>query len=143
MVSVHGLREVAGLVAIDQSPRIVNDETRAGGVRKVAWDNLWPSVHFRFPWGQPDLEPEPPAEVIAALGESALGFLTFDHARVRRLLLDHFAADWADVLPRIDVPVWVATGRLSPFYDLAGMQWLAQHSLRIAAGLQPQRPLRT
>jgi pimeloyl-ACP methyl ester carboxylesterase len=33
--------------------------------------------------------------------------------------------DWRDVLPRIDVPTWVVTGRHSPFYDLDGMEWFA------------------
>lgn len=125
MLSVHGLRGIAGLVVIDQSPRIVNDETWRYGVRKVAWDNLWDSVHFRFGWGTPELEPAPRDDVAAVLGDDMASFMTFDHARVRRLFLDHFTADWTDVLPRVDVPVWVATGGLSPFYDLEGMQWLA------------------
>ncbi|MBI4943480.1 MAG: alpha/beta hydrolase [Actinobacteria bacterium] len=125
MLSVHGLRGITALVTIDQSPRIVNDETWSYGVRKVAWDNLWESVHFTFPWGEPQLEPAPPAHVAAAVGSDLGSFMTFDHARVRRLFLDHFAADWTDVLPRLDVPVWVTTGGLSPFYDLEGMQWLA------------------
>jgi len=34
-------------------------------------------------------------------------------------------ADWRDVLPQVDVPTWVVTGRLSPYCDVEGMHWFA------------------
>ena len=50
---------------------------------------------------------------------------SFPHLGLRPLLLDHFVADWRDVLPRIAVPTWVVTSKFSPLYDLVGMEWLA------------------
>jgi non-heme chloroperoxidase len=120
MFAVTGTDRIARFVAIDQSPKIVNDEQWHWGIRKVTWDNAYDGVHFRSEWGEPELEPAMPEG--AAM---AWTWQSFDHDRVRRLLLDHFVADWRDVLPRIPVPTWVVTGRLTPFYDLEGMKWFA------------------
>jgi pimeloyl-ACP methyl ester carboxylesterase len=120
MFSISGTRRIRRFVAIDQSPKITNDEHWAWGVRKVAWDNVYDCVHFRADWGEPELEPPMPEG--AAMGRT---WQTFDHDQVRKLLLDHMVADWRDVLPRIDVPTWVVTGRLSPYYDVEGMAWFA------------------
>jgi non-heme chloroperoxidase len=120
MFSMSGLGRIKRFVAIDQSPKIVNDETWRWGVRKVTWDTVYDVVRFRAELGDPDLEP--PAPVGAAVG---MTWETFDHESVRKLLLDHMVADWRDVLPRVVIPTWVVTGRLSPYYDLAGMEWFA------------------
>jgi non-heme chloroperoxidase len=120
MFSISGLDRIARFVAIDQTPKITNDEDWTWGVRKVTWDNVYDCVHFRADWGEPELEPPMPEG--SAMGRT---WETFDHDNVRKLLLDHMVADWRDVLPRITVPTWVVTGRLSPYYDLEGMEWFA------------------
>jgi len=125
MFSLYGTRRVGRFVAIDQSPRITNDDSWRWGVRKVEWDNVWDAVNFRFSWGNLEMEPPVPDAVQQALPGQDVNFGQYPHARVRRLFLDHFVADWRDVLPRIDVPTWVVTGRHSPFYDLDGMAWFA------------------
>lgn len=124
MFSISGLDRVGRFVAIDQSPKITNDESWTWGVRKVTWDNVYDCVHFRADWGIDDYdENEPPVPEGSAMAST---WENFDHDKVRKLLLDHFVADWRDVLPRITVPTWVVTGRFSPFYDLEGMQWFAR-----------------
>jgi pimeloyl-ACP methyl ester carboxylesterase len=125
MFSLYGTRRIAKFVAIDQSSRITNDNTWRWGVRKVEWENVWDAVNFGFSWGNPELEPPLPDIVQQALPDLNVNFGNYPHARVRQLLLDHFVADWRDVLPRIDVPTWIVTGRYSPFYDLDGMKWFA------------------
>lgn len=121
MFAVSGTARVGRFVAIDQSPKIINDEHWPWGIRKVTWDNAYDCVHFRTDWGDPQLEPPMPEG-------SAMSWTwqSFDHDKVRKLLLDHFVADWRDVLPRIDVPTWVVTGRLAPYYELEGMEWFAK-----------------
>ena len=122
MFAISGLDRVGRFVAIDQSPKITNEETWSWGVRKVTWENVYDCVHFRVDWGIDD-DNEPPVPEGSAM---SLTWQTFDHDAVKRLLLDHFVADWRDVLPRISVPTGVVTGRFSPFYDLEGMQWFAR-----------------
>jgi pimeloyl-ACP methyl ester carboxylesterase len=121
MMAVSGLNRIGRFVAIDQSPKIVNDEDWRWGLRGVTWENVYDCVHFRVEWGgDPDLEPPMPEG-------SAMSWTwqVFEHDLVKKLLLDHFVADWRDVLSRISVPTLIVTGRLTPFYDLEGMEWAA------------------
>jgi pimeloyl-ACP methyl ester carboxylesterase len=85
----------------------------------VTWQNAYDCVHFRTGWGDADLEPPMPEGSPMPLDWKP------DLDSRRTLLLDHFVADWRDVLPRIDKPTWVVTGRLSPYDDLDGMKWFA------------------
>jgi non-heme chloroperoxidase len=119
MFAIWGTQRVGRFVAIDQSPKIINDEGWKWGVRKVNWDNAYDCVHFRAEWGNPELEPPMPEGSPMPLEWKS------DLDNRRTLLLDHFVADWRDVLPRINTPTWVVTGRLSPYYDLDGMKWFA------------------
>jgi pimeloyl-ACP methyl ester carboxylesterase len=125
MLSLYGTQRIGKFVSIDHSPKIINDEDWRWGLRKVEWENVWESVNFRFAWGNAELEPARPAHVQAAFPDMDAKFDSFPHPGLRPILLDHFVADWRDVLPRIDVPTWVVTSKFSPFYDLGGMEWLA------------------
>jgi non-heme chloroperoxidase len=120
MFTISGFDRIDRFVAIDQSPKIINDEHWGFGVKQVTWANAYDCVHFRAEWGAPGLEPDLPE------GSSmAEPWEDFDHEAVRKLLLDHFVADWRDVLPRIPVPTWVITGRLTNYYFPEGQQWFA------------------
>lgn len=122
--SLYGTDRVAAFVAVDQSPKIVNDETWRWGLRSIEWSNLWDAANHRVQWGDPSLEPPTPSHVQQLLAEA--GALTeHPEGSVRPLMLDHFSADWRDVIPSIGVPSWVATGRHSPGFPLEGMQWFA------------------
>jgi pimeloyl-ACP methyl ester carboxylesterase len=120
MFSISGFDRIERFVAVDQSPKIVNDERWGFGVKQVTWDNVYDCVYFRAEWGTPGLEPDVPES--SSMGEP---WENFPHDQMRKLLLDHFVADWRDVLPRIPVPTWVITGRLTNYYFPEGQQWFA------------------
>ncbi len=123
MFSISGFARIERFVAIDQSAKIINDESWSFGVKQVTWANAYECVNFRAEWGTPGMEPEPPeGSSEAASWES---FDNDDHHATRKLLLDHFVADWRDVLPRIPLPTWVITGRLTNFYNPEGQRWFA------------------
>ncbi|MFF1831084.1 alpha/beta fold hydrolase [Paenarthrobacter sp. NPDC058040] len=126
MFSLHGTSGVIKFVAIDQSPKIVNEGDWTYGVRKVTWANVWECVNFETTWGDPELEPTGPESANELLERSTRLRLSFPHGHNRRLLLDHFVADWRDVLPRITIPSWVVTAKHTPYYDVEGMEWFAQ-----------------
>jgi len=122
--SLYGMDRVSAFVSVDQSPKILNDETWSWGLRSVEWSNLWDAVNHRVQWGDPAREPPMPPHVQQLLADA--GALTeYPVGSVRPLMLDHFSADWRDVIPAIDVPSWVVTGRHSPGFPLEGMQWFA------------------
>lgn len=112
---------VSALVAIEQSPKIVNDETWSYGVRSIDWSNAYAAACFKTDWSSPNAEPPMPPEVELAYKT----FAEFPHEQMRPLLVDHYMADWRDVLPRIEIPVLVAVGGRSPFYTIEGQQWFA------------------
>lgn len=121
MFACSGLDRVGRFVAIDQSPKIINEEGWSAGVRKVTWENAYDCALFRAERGDPDREPSLPEGASMAWTSDA-----FDHEKARKLRLDHFVADWRDVLPRVTVPTWVVTGGLAPLFDLEGMEWFAE-----------------
>jgi non-heme chloroperoxidase len=123
---LFGAGRARAFVAIDQSPKITNDESWAWGVRSVEWANLWDCVNGRFQWGNPSLEPPLPPHVAQLLSDVG-GLTEFSDGVVLQLLVDHFAADWRDVVPTVKVPSWVATGRYSPSFPPEGMQWLVDN----------------
>jgi pimeloyl-ACP methyl ester carboxylesterase len=122
---LFGTNRVRAFAAIDQSPKITNDESWAWGVRSVEWSNVWDSVNGRFQWGEPSLEPPMPPHVGQLFAEVG-GLTDFPAGSVLQLMVDHFTADWRDVIPTVHVPSWVATGRYSPSFPLEGMQWFAE-----------------
>lgn len=122
MLSISGFERVARFVAIDQSPKIVNDDDWGWGVKNVTWDNLDDCVNFRIKWSNEDQEPALPKG--SQMGEEP--WETFDHAAVSKLFLNHFVSDWRDQLARIQVPTWVVTSRFTNYYHREGMEWVVQ-----------------
>jgi pimeloyl-ACP methyl ester carboxylesterase len=120
MYSISRVAPVERFVAVEQSPKLTNDEHWSWGARGLDWDNVYDIAYMRAVLGQPELEPPMPEGAAMGMTEEA-----FDHDKVSPLRLDHLVADWRDVLPRISVPTWVVTGRLSPYYDVGGMEWFA------------------
>lgn len=130
LFSLYGTRDVSRFVAIDQSPKIVNDETWKWGVFDVEWPHAWEQVNMRHPWGKPDREPDLTEAVARERAKLVHHHDNFGHEQVTQLLMDHFVSDWRDVLPRIDIPTWVVTGRRNPYYHAEGMEWFAQQVQR-------------
>lgn len=120
MFSIFGVDPIARFVAIEQTPKLVNEEGWNWGVRGLTWDNVHDLAYFRQELGQPELEVLIPEGTAMAATEH-----TFDHTKVNKLRLDHLVADWRDVLPRIPIPTWVVGGRRNGYYDFGGMEWFA------------------
>lgn len=116
---------ITAFVAVDQSPKIVNDENWQWGLRGITEQNVFDAAHFRFEWFDNGREPILPKHVQELLDSIHPSWDTFPIDKARRLLIDHLVADWRDVVPRIPVPTLVITGRHTPFYELDGMRWFA------------------
>ena len=123
-VSLAGGDALSKFVAIDQSPRIINDANWPWGVRGVGWTTMRAQLDGELGWGDPSREPEPSAGVLAML-ENAGGIMDFQTSPLAALKLDHFVSDWSDVVPELRVPTWVVTGGHSPSFPLEGMEWFA------------------
>ena len=122
-LSLFGTTSVAAIVGIDQSPRIINDETWQWGVRHITWPQLESQILGQVGWSDPEREPTAPPHVLQMLQE--VGGIDDFFQSPLTLRFDHFTADWRDVVPTIDVPLWVVTGEHSPSFPLEGMRWVA------------------
>ncbi|MBX5206741.1 alpha/beta fold hydrolase [Rhizobium sp. NZLR11] len=125
MFSLFGTKDVSKFVAIDQSPRLVNDNSWNWGIRNVHWESVWDQANFIRPFGE-GRDPARPAPVREIFGDGeGDSFDGFDHSSATQLLLNHLVSDWRDVLPLVTIPVWVVTGRKTPYYLYEGMEWMA------------------
>jgi len=132
-VDLHGTAEIERLVIIDESARIVNDATWSRGVWGVTWDLLEAQAGGTAPWGAMDREPALPSDVLRMFHEVG-GFSSFGSVPLA-LRIEHFATDWRDVVPRVDVPTWIVAGRNSMSFPTSAMEWytrvLADSSLTV------------
>jgi non-heme chloroperoxidase len=131
MIDLFGTQGLAGLVLIDQTPRMLNDTHWNLGHYDLTSDTL---AEFIAGFGSEELRnrqrfsrlteglPAPPDWLIPLLLEAR------HRGLAKPLLLDHAAQDWTDVLPRIDLPTLVVGGRHSEL-------WPVEHAAFIAAAV--------
>jgi non-heme chloroperoxidase len=126
---LYGDDRLRGVVSVDQTPKMVNDESWPYGFYGLDRTN----VGTFFAAGIPDtgrgLRGDRMAglqRVHAALGGRDLRFSDPQAPDTRPLLQNHVEADWRDVIARLRVPSLFLAGRESQF-------WPCQHALAAAA----------
>ncbi|MFE7546725.1 alpha/beta fold hydrolase [Streptomyces gardneri] len=130
--SLFGCDRLAGIVTIDQSPRMVNGAGWGYGFYGLTAENLGtffldPANVLATGHGRPWQDPaEVDAKIRAAGGRGALPDITPD---TYPLMFDHACQDWRDVVARITVPALIVAGEQSQF-------WPPEHA-RATADLSP------
>jgi non-heme chloroperoxidase len=125
---LFGAERVRAIVTVDQTPKMVNDETWDPGFYGLTRDN----VGTFFDNGIPDTGRGLRDDRMAGIGRvvEALGRVpVFADPRTperRTLLRDHAAEDWRDVIARITVPSLFLAGRESQL-------WPYRHAVEAAA----------
>jgi non-heme chloroperoxidase len=120
-VDAFGCDRLRGLVLVDQTPKMVNEDDWTLGYYGLTWDNADAWVRA-FPQDVQAFHTVPDPELLAA----TLDGPDFSIRDTRPLLRDHTYADWRDVLPRITVPVTAMAGRHSPVWPCESSQWMAE-----------------
>lgn len=118
-VDLFGTERLRGLVLVDQTPKMINEDDWELGFYDLRRDNLDQWVRD-FPGALVPFHTTPPAEV---LGLMAGPEFSVDDSR--DLLRDHAVADWRDVVRRCDVPLLAVAGRHSPVWPCASSEWMA------------------
>lgn len=120
--SLYGDQRLRRIISVDQSPKMISDETWAFGLLDLNWHNFPAAaeqmyhVHTTFK----HINDETFKAVKAAQGQQK-----FDYALNRPLLFDHAFQDWRDVIAQLTVPVLFMAGEQSPF-------WSPQHAVASA-----------
>ncbi len=129
-VDLFGTDRVRAIVAVDQTPKMINEGDWTLGLYNLTWDNLESFVHdFPLSLGRhgppgtpvPELSPE-----LAALREQVRQTYPFD--LTIPLLRDHSSADWRDVVVRCDVPVLAVGGKNSPVWPMESSVWIGDNA---------------
>jgi len=120
---LFGTAQLRGLVLVDQTPKMINDDEWQLGYRGLTWDNAEAWIRD-FPAGLNPFHRPPPAEVLAAIAEEP----AFSVDDTRALLRDHAYADWRDVVARLAVPVTAMAGRHSPVWPWESSAWMADNA---------------
>lgn len=122
-VDLFGCAALRGLVLVDQTPKMINengwDLGFVGLTRERA--EAWVTA---FPEGVQAIHRMPSTEILLEASDGP----PFSIDETRELLRDHTFADWRDVVPRVDVPVTAIAGRQSPIWPWESSQWLADNA---------------
>lgn len=122
-VSLRGADWLSKAVLIDQSPRIINGEGWPHGVHGVTWHDLEGHLDGSVPWGRFEREPTRPQPMMDLMAKHPLADMF--NGPHRDLVMDHFVADWRDVLQQLNVPVMIAAGVSSMSFPIESMRWMA------------------
>jgi pimeloyl-ACP methyl ester carboxylesterase len=126
LADLHGSAELGGLVTVDQTPRMVNDEDWQLGFTGLTWAILDGWVRA-FPAGVPSPFVTPPTATEAA-ALAARPPYPIDQAR--GLLRDHAVQDWRDVVVHLQCPLLAIAGRQSAFWPWQHAEWMADNTQR-------------
>lgn len=121
-ISQFGTDRLQGVISIDQTPKMLNDESWAYGMYGL--DEQTRPTFFERPLPQPNQKPI--WWFILQLLFRAPNFLRFDREGTKPLLLDHADADWRETIKQTDVPALIVAGAESPF-------WPQEHASASAA----------
>jgi non-heme chloroperoxidase len=116
---LFGAGRLRGVVSVDQTPKMVNDETWAYGFYGLTPGNLGTFFAGGIPDTGRGLRADRMAglgRVVAALGGVAPPFADPRAPETRPLLQNHAEADWRDVIARLEVPSLFLAGRESQFW---------------------------
>jgi pimeloyl-ACP methyl ester carboxylesterase len=121
-VSQFGTEHLYGALSVDQTPKMINDETWAYGMNGLNRETR--PTFFDAPLPQPNRK----SVTMLLIGVLLRGkkYLNFDHNGTKPLLLDHADADWRGTLQKTDIPVLFVAGEESPF-------WPREHAAASAA----------
>ena len=120
-LDTFGTDRLRGVVAIDQSPKMINEGDWSHGFYDLTRATLDEFI-AGFPGG---LNPfHNPTDL--ALRTMLAGQTVIDMDVVRPLLRNHAEADWRDVFPTVDVPLLAIAGRHCPLWPCESSAFIAE-----------------
>lgn len=126
-VSQFGTKNLYGLISVDQTPKMLNDDEWPYGM--VGLNAQTRPTFFDKPLPNPTNKPVSKLIVLMMVLRGPK-YLKFDREGTKPLLLDHADSDWRETIQRTDVPTLFVAGSASPF-------WPKEHATASAA-LCPQ-----
>lgn len=112
-VSLFGDADLAAIVDVDQSPKMISDETWAYGFNDLTWETF-PSL-LKFPLG-PATATRINDQTYADVKQVEAAH-PYDADLNLPFLLDHAFQDWRDIVAQLHVPFFVIAGEKPPYFN--------------------------
>lgn len=112
-VSLFGRGQLDGLVDIDQSPKMINDETWHYGFKDLSWDEF--PAALKMPLGRATAV-EIDAVTVAAVRQANAQH-PYDESANLNFAIDHAFQDWRDIVALMPVPFLTVAGEKSPYFN--------------------------
>ena len=112
-VSQFGTKHLYGLISVDQTPKMLNDEEWPHGM--VGLNAETRPTFFDTPLPNPTNKPVSKT-ILLMMFLRGPKYLKFDREGTKPLLFDHADADWRETIKKTDVPVLFVAGSASPFW---------------------------
>lgn len=112
--SLYGDAKINKIISVDQSPKMISDDSWPYGLLDLSWDNFPKAAEKMY--GVKTTVQRIDDEAYAVLKDAEKGY-SFDYALNRPLLYDHAFQDWRDILQQLSVPELFIAGGQSPFWS--------------------------
>lgn len=121
-MSLYSDQQLAKVVVVDQSPKMIADETWHYGFKDLDWTNF--PIQLRLDFGRATYRKIDTAtnELVTAIKQQQ----PFDRELDLPLLVDHAFQDWRDVIRQSTRPYLVIAGKKSPYFNPAFAEVVAQ-----------------
>lgn len=111
--SLFGSHRFSAFIDIDQSPKMISDETWQYGFKTLTWENF-PEM-LKLPLGPATATPV--SENVREAVQTVRQAHPYDAEQNYACLVDHAFQDWRDVLLGLQIPLLVIAGEKSPYFD--------------------------
>lgn len=112
-VSLYGDDTIIALIDVDQSPKMIADDSWQYGLEDLTWEKF--PTRLKFPLGSAtaqQLEDQLFTDVSVAEHSNP-----YDEKLNYPFLVDHAFQDWRDVICLLKVPILIVAGQQSPYFD--------------------------
>ncbi|WP_412988345.1 alpha/beta fold hydrolase [Pediococcus siamensis] len=112
-LSLFGSQDVAQILVVDQSPKMLNEPDWPYGFKDLNWENV--ATRLKSPLGHATFKhiDDDTFQLVTKVHQS----YPFDEALNYPLLLNHAVQDWRDVIGKLTIPMLLVLGQQSPYFD--------------------------
>lgn len=112
-LSLFGDENIATVIDVDQSPKMIADKNWPYGFNDLNWDNF--PEYLQKPFGSSTYQHID--DRLYAKVKKAFKKNPYDPKLNYPLLVDHGFQDWRDVVQQMNIPMLIICGKQSPYFD--------------------------
>ncbi|MBD5431010.1 MAG: alpha/beta hydrolase [Lactobacillus sp.] len=112
-LSIFGSEKMLAMVDLDQSPKMISDDTWKFGFKDLSWNNY--PEYLKLDFGKAFYAHIDDEMFLAAKQEYQK--YPYDPEKNYNCLIDHSLQDWRDIIMDVQIPMLIIAGKESPYFD--------------------------